>query len=65
MHKPFTLEDLATYSFEVYLETHRSVKKAMQQTGPSNLVMRNILQYSKALRVSHTGSGGPLFLVMN
>ena len=65
MHKHLTLEDLAAYSFEVYFETQRSVKKAIQAPGPSKLVMRNILQYSKALRVSHTDSGGPLFLLMN
>lgn len=65
MQKPFTLEDLANYSLEVYLETHRSVKKAMHIARPSNLAIRNILQYSRALRVSDSGPGGPMFLIMN
>ena len=65
MQKPFTLEDLANYSLEVYLETHRSVRKAIEGARPSNLAVRNILQYSRALRVSDPGPGGPVFLIMN
>ena len=65
MQKPFTLEDLASYSLEVYLETQRSVKKAIDGASPSNLAIRNIMQYSRALRVSDPGPGGPVFLIMN
>jgi hypothetical protein len=64
MHKSFTLEDLVNYSEEVYKESHRFINKAIQKKAPSALVVRNILQYSRALRVK-SGSGGPLFLIMN
>jgi hypothetical protein len=65
MHKSFTLEDVARYSLEVFAETQANTIKASQRSGPSVLALQNILQYSKALRVSTTGSGGPLFLIMN
>ena len=65
MQKSFTLEDLAQYSREVYLETQKNVNKVIKKTGPSALVIRNILNYSKALKVSDPGSGKPVFLVMN
>jgi hypothetical protein len=65
MQKSFTLEDLSRYSREVYLETQRNVNRVMNAPGPSALAIRNILQYSKALRISTTKAGGPLFLILN
>jgi hypothetical protein len=65
MLKSFTLDDVARYSREVYMETHQNVNRVIGRPGPSALAVRNILQYSKALRVSATESGGPLFLIMN
>lgn len=65
MQKTFTLNDLAKYSSEIRRLTQRYINTPGREEGPSTLVIRNILQYSKALEVSKSNSFGTQFLLMN
>lgn len=65
MQSSFTLEDVAKYSLEVFLESRRNIKKAEKNERPSAVIIQNILQYSRALTVCKSEAGRPLLLLMN
>jgi len=65
MEKTFTLNDLQYYLREAGDNKPCKPAKKNHNNGPSELVIHNILSYSKALNVMSTRSAGAICQLVN
>ena len=65
MEKTFTLKDYQTYLHEISFFENGKVDITAKDDGPSQMTIRNILQYSSALNILRTKAAGTVFQIGN
>lgn len=65
MEKTFTLSDLQHYLQEVAAMEKLEHSHKMMHSGPGKMVLRNLLNYSRALDVLKTHTAGTIFQLAN